>query len=55
MSRKRQRKKPKGEMNKPRDWHRKLQSGCTVKRKGRENLLKRQLRKPRKQLKRHKK
>ena len=55
MNRKRQRKKPKGEMKKSRDWHRKLQSGCTVKMKGKEKLPKKQLRKPRKQLNRHKK
>ena len=55
MSRIRLRKKKKEEKRKPRDWHRKLQGGCTVKRKGKEKLPKKQLRNPRKQLKKQKK
>ena len=55
MNRQRKRKKPKGEMKRLKDWHRKLQNGCTMKRKRKEKLPKKQLRKPRKQLKKQKK
>ena len=55
MNRLRMRKNKREVKRNPRDWHRKLQGGCTVKRKGKEKLPKKQLRKPRKQLKRQKK
>ena len=48
MNRLRLRKKQREEERKPRDWHRKLQGGCTVRRKGKEKLPKKELRKPRK-------
>ena len=51
MNRLRLRKKQRKEKRKPKDWHRKLQGGCTEKRKGKEKLPKKQLRKPKKQLK----
>ena len=55
MNRIRLRKKQREEKRKPRDWHRKLQGGCTAKRKEKGKLPKKQLRKPRKQLKKQKK
>ena len=51
MNRLRLRKKQREEKRKPRDWHRKLRGGCIAKRKGKEKLPKKQLRKPNKQLK----
>ena len=51
MNRLRLRKKQREEKRKPRDWHRKLQGGCTVKRKEKEKLPKKQLRNPKRQKK----
>ena len=50
MNRIRLRKKQREDKRKPRDWQRKLQGGCTSKRKGKEKMPNKQLRNPRKQL-----
>ena len=55
MNKKRLRKKPREGMSKLRGWHKKLQGGCTQKKKRKERLLRKQLRKQKKQLRMRKK
>ena len=55
MNRKKLRKKPKEEMRKPRDWHKKLQGGYTQKKKKKGKLRKRQLGRQKKMQRKNKK